>query len=111
MTPPPRPWTVRIFELIDAGVHDPDEIVERTICHVPPGHAHRTRERALSEYRATRERRGDLLHVRATYTRQIDPHEAYERGARRVIRRTLASLRQQGTLVLVDGELHRRETP
>lgn len=97
-----RPWTVRILELIDAGITHREDIVEQTLPFVPLGHAHRTRERQ----RLNAHRRPRLTDVRLT-PRPKTLAEVHRVGARQVIGETLQTLVRHGHLVR-DGDHLRR---
>jgi hypothetical protein len=97
-----RPWTVRILELVDAGVTHREEVIAQTIPFVPIGHAHRARER---------QRLSQQARPRAT-ERTLTPRpkalaEVHRIGARTVVRETIATLLTHGHLVR-DGEHLRR---
>ena len=99
-----RPWTVRILELVDAGVTHREEIVEQTLPFVPIGHAHRTRERQRLHQQARARATGKTLTPRPKSMAEV-----HRIGAREVIRQTCHSLVLYGHLVR-DGDHLRRPT-
>jgi hypothetical protein len=106
MATPKRPWTLRLLQLVDAGVTDRSELIERSVHHVPHGHAWRQRERDRAHSAQQTARRHP--------TRQIGPQQRcaddiYLIGARRVIVATLHSLVRNGALVR-DGQSYSRPT-
>jgi hypothetical protein len=97
-----RPWTVRILELVDAGVTHREEVIEQTLPFVPIGHAHRARERQrLSQQARPR------LTDRTLTPRPKGLAEVHRIGARTIIRETIATLLTHGHLVREGDHLRR----
>jgi hypothetical protein len=98
---------VQLLALVDAGVTDRSELIERTVHYVPHGHAYRQREHDRADAAAKTERR-------APERRQLGPRERcaddiYLIGARRVVSQTLRNLVRRGLLVR-NGDVISRAT-
>lgn len=91
-----RPWTTYILRLVEQGILDREEIIQRTIPFVPQGHAYRVRER--QNERASRAR---VLDARVRTSSEI-----HRIGARQVIASTLHNQVRTGYLVR-EGDRYR----
>jgi hypothetical protein len=107
MPTPKRPWTLHLLKLVDSGVHDRSELIERSLHWVPQGHAYRQRERDRANSAAKIDRLRP--HRARLRPQQRCADEVYEIGARRVVSTTLKNLIRRGVLVR-DGETIARPT-
>lgn len=101
-----RPWTRRVLDLIDEGVHDRAELIRLATPFVPEGHAYRKREQVNAQVRrdSARRRGGEVAQPRKL---ERSAREIHSSGARTVLRETLNNLVKIGHLVREGDNFYR----